>query len=88
MVPATALVSIKEQRKFQAIEKLLGIPVPKAKVPEAFGEVPEYNLKLEQEQQTQGWLQAGQVPKRRQQRTNSRLYRIYHCKHDGYSFYP
>jgi len=40
---AYTLVSIKEQRKFQAIEKLLGIPVPKAKVPEVFGEVPEYN---------------------------------------------
>lgn len=40
---AYTLVSIKEQRKFMAIEKLLGKPVPKAVVPEALGEVPEYD---------------------------------------------
>lgn len=40
---AYTLVSIKEQRKFMAIEKLLGKPVPKATVPPEFGEVPEYN---------------------------------------------
>ena len=40
---AYTLVSIKEQRKFMAIEKLLGKPVPKATVPAEFGEVPEYN---------------------------------------------
>ena len=40
---AYTLVSIKEQRKFAAIEKLLGKPVPKATIPEEFGEVPEYN---------------------------------------------
>ena len=40
---AYTLVSIKEQRKLMAIEKLLGHPVPKATVPPEFGEVPEYN---------------------------------------------
>jgi superfamily II DNA/RNA helicase len=40
---AYTLVSIKEQRKLMAIEKLLGHPVPKSTVPETFGEVPEYN---------------------------------------------
>ena len=40
---AYTLVSIKEQRKFAAIEKLLGKPVPKATIPAEFGEVPEYN---------------------------------------------
>jgi superfamily II DNA/RNA helicase len=40
---AYTLVSIKEQRKLMAIEKLLGKPVPKATVPSEFGEVPEYN---------------------------------------------
>ena len=40
---AYTLVSIKEQRKFKAIEQLLGKPVPKAVVPEALGEVPEYD---------------------------------------------
>jgi superfamily II DNA/RNA helicase len=40
---AYTLISVKEQRKFAAIERLLGKEVPKAVVPEAFGEVPEYN---------------------------------------------
>jgi len=40
---AYTLVSIKEQRKFFAIERLLGKPVPKSTVPAEFGEVPEYN---------------------------------------------
>src|SRR3954468_1766713 len=40
---AYTLISVKEQRKFQAIERLLGKEVPKAKVPESFGEVPVYN---------------------------------------------
>lgn len=40
---AYTLISSKEQRKFLAIEKLLGVPVPKAAVPPEFGEVPEYN---------------------------------------------
>lgn len=40
---AYTLVSVKEQRKFSSIEKLLGKEVPKAVVPDLFGEVPEYN---------------------------------------------
>ena len=40
---AYTLISLKEQRKFMAIEKLLGKPVPKATVPPELGEVPEYN---------------------------------------------
>ncbi len=40
---AYTLVSIKEQRKLMAIEKLLGKPVPKATVPAEFGEVPAYD---------------------------------------------
>jgi len=40
---AYTFVSVKEQRKFLAIEKLLGKPVPKAKIPEEFGETPEFN---------------------------------------------
>ncbi len=40
---AYTLVSVKEQRKFMSIEKLLGKPVPKATVPAAFGETPAYN---------------------------------------------
>lgn len=40
---AYTFISVKEQRKFAAIEKLLGKEVPKAVVPESFGEVPEYN---------------------------------------------
>lgn len=39
---AITFVSVKEQRKFAAIEKLLGKPVPKGEVPEQFGEVPAY----------------------------------------------
>ena len=40
---AYTLVSIKEQRKLMAIEKLLGKPIPKATVPAEFGEVPVYD---------------------------------------------
>ena len=40
---AYTFVSVKEQRKFMSIEKLLGKPVPKATVPEEFGEAPSYN---------------------------------------------
>ncbi|MEO5984817.1 MAG: DEAD/DEAH box helicase [Ferruginibacter sp.] len=40
---AYTLVSVKEQRKFAVIEKLLGKEVPRAVVPGTFGEVPEYN---------------------------------------------
>lgn len=40
---AYTLISVKEQRKFASIEKLLGKEVPKATVPESFGEVPDYN---------------------------------------------
>jgi ATP-dependent RNA helicase RhlE len=39
---AITFVSVKEQRKFASIEKLLGKPVPKAEVPEQFGEAPAY----------------------------------------------
>jgi ATP-dependent RNA helicase RhlE len=39
---AITFVSVKEQRKFAAIERLLGKPVPKETVPEQFGEVPQY----------------------------------------------
>lgn len=41
---AYTLVSVKEQRKLAAIEKLLGHAVPKGTVPEAFGPTPEYNV--------------------------------------------
>jgi len=40
---AYTFVSLKEQRKFLAIEKLLGKSVTKAKIPEEFGETPEFN---------------------------------------------
>lgn len=40
---AYTFVGVKEQRKLMAIEKLLGKPVPKAIIPEQFGEVPAYN---------------------------------------------
>ncbi len=40
---AFTLVNEKEQNKFLAIEKLLGYAVPKAHVPEQFGETPHYN---------------------------------------------
>ena len=39
---AITFISVKEQRKFAAIEKLLGKPVPKAELPEQFGEAPAY----------------------------------------------
>jgi ATP-dependent RNA helicase RhlE len=40
---AYTFVTVREQRKFQSIEKLLGKPVPKAIVPEELGETPAYN---------------------------------------------
>jgi superfamily II DNA/RNA helicase len=40
---AVTLVNEKEQNRFSRIEKLLGNEVPKATVPEEFGEVPAYN---------------------------------------------
>ncbi|RZM19154.1 MAG: DEAD/DEAH box helicase, partial [Pedobacter sp.] len=40
---AYTLVSVKEQRKFMAIEKLIGKDVQKMPVPEALGEQPQYN---------------------------------------------
>jgi len=40
---AYTFVTVKEQRKFMGIEKLLGKPVPKATVPEELGETPGYN---------------------------------------------
>ncbi len=40
---AITFISVKEQRKFGSIEKLLGKSVPKAIVPEQFGEAPLYN---------------------------------------------
>jgi ATP-dependent RNA helicase RhlE len=40
---AYTLVSVKEQRKLMAIEKLLGNPVTKATVPAEFGETPQYD---------------------------------------------
>lgn len=39
---AYTLVSVKEQRKFMSIEKLLGKPVPKAAIPTELGEAPAY----------------------------------------------
>ncbi len=39
---AITFISVKEQRKFAAIERLLGKSVPKEVVPEQFGEAPEY----------------------------------------------
>jgi len=39
---AITFISEKEQRKFERIEKLLGKTVQKEKVPEQFGEAPEY----------------------------------------------
>lgn len=41
---AYTFVSVKEQRKFLGIEKLLGKPVPKAQMPEELGETPTYNV--------------------------------------------
>jgi superfamily II DNA/RNA helicase len=40
---AFTFVNESEQRKFNKIEKLLGAPVPKAKLPEEFGPTPDYN---------------------------------------------
>ena len=40
---AYTLISNKEQRKFSAIEKLLGYPVPKIPIPAELGPAPEYN---------------------------------------------
>lgn len=39
---AITFISVKEQRKFAAIERLLGKPVPKEVVPEQFGPAPIY----------------------------------------------
>lgn len=39
---AYTFVSVKEQRKFLAIEKLIGKPVPRAQIPQEFGETPEF----------------------------------------------
>lgn len=39
---AYTFVSVKEQRKFSAIEKLIGKPVPRAQIPQEFGETPEF----------------------------------------------
>lgn len=40
---AITLVNEKEQNRFARIERLIGIDVPKASVPEEFGEAPAYN---------------------------------------------
>lgn len=40
---AYTFVTVKEQRRFMGIEKLLGKPVPKAVVPQELGETPAYN---------------------------------------------
>lgn len=40
---AYTFVSVKDQRKLAAIEKLLGHPVPKATIPPTLGEVPDYD---------------------------------------------
>ncbi len=40
---AISFISVKEQRKFAAIEKLLEKEVPKEKLPDQFGEAPAYN---------------------------------------------
>lgn len=40
---AYTLISTKEQRKFVAIEKLIGKEIPKGIVPESLGATPEYN---------------------------------------------
>ncbi len=40
---AYTFVTVKEQRKFVGIERLLGKPVPKAVVPSELGETPAYN---------------------------------------------
>ena len=40
---AYTLVSVKEQRKFHSIERLIGKDVPKIAVPESLGEQPAYN---------------------------------------------
>ncbi len=40
---AITFISVKEQRKFAAIERLLGKSVPKEVVPEQFGEAPAYS---------------------------------------------
>ena len=41
---AYTLVNVKEQKKFNLIEKLIGKEVPKGKVPDTFGEVPVYDI--------------------------------------------
>ncbi len=49
---AYTFVSVKEQRKFLAIEKLLGKPVTKATVPPELGETPEFNIQTGPRQNT------------------------------------
>lgn len=47
---AYTLVSVKEQRKFLSIEKLIGKEVQKMSVPESLGEQPAYNTSFEKRQ--------------------------------------
>ena len=61
---AYTLVSMKEQRKFLAIEKLLGKPVPKAVVPEALGEVPEYDAVSKSGKRPGGGFRQGSFKRR------------------------
>jgi ATP-dependent RNA helicase RhlE len=61
---AITLVNEKEQRKLMAIEKLLGKPVPKAVVPEQFGEVPLYNTSPVR-RNTGGFKTSGRKPQNR-----------------------
>lgn len=51
---AYTFVTVKEQRKFQAIERLLGKPVAKAAVPPELGETPVYNTSAYSGQGTGG----------------------------------
>jgi ATP-dependent RNA helicase RhlE len=55
---AFTFVNENDQRKFDNIEKLLGSPVRKAKIPEQYGEVPDYNPK-ESKQRTKGGKRPG-----------------------------
>ena len=52
---AYTLVSVKEQRKFMAIERLLGIPVPKKEVPAEFGEAPAYDPAMNRAPRNKGF---------------------------------
>jgi len=64
---AYTFVSVKEQRKFLAIEKLLGKPVPKAKIPEELGETPEFNTAHSRPHSVKGKFNK---PRRFQNKTN------------------